>query len=169
MVSSISGAAANDKATSKPCVTCALAARSPVSCLQAGLRVPLLWAVGSSVGSEIDWIEAAGYYASLHVGARTHLMRRSMAGLEQELDPAAFCRIHRSTIVKLDRVRSLELNDSGEYEVLLRDGRRLREPALSQDAAVPGIGTAANDRMTRMTRKFMLLLRTAFIGTYRLG
>lgn len=76
--------------------------------------------------SEIDWIEAADYYASLHVGARTHLLRRSLSELEEELDPAAFCRIHRSTIVKIDRIRSLELNDSGEYDVLLRDGRRLR-------------------------------------------
>ena len=76
--------------------------------------------------SEIDWIEAADYYASLHVGVRTHLLRRSLSELEEELDPAAFCRIHRSTIVKIDRIRSLELNDSGEYDVLLRDGRRLR-------------------------------------------
>jgi two-component system LytT family response regulator len=50
--------------------------------------------------SEIDWIEAADYYSCLHVGARTHLLRRSMAELDQELDQAVFCRIHRSTIVK---------------------------------------------------------------------
>jgi two-component system LytT family response regulator len=75
---------------------------------------------------EIDWIEAADYYVSLHVGARTHLLRRSMAELEQELDAAEFCRIHRSTIVKIDRVRSLELNENGEYDVLLQDGTRVR-------------------------------------------
>lgn len=46
---------------------------------------------------EIDWIEAADYYACLHVGTRTHLLRRSMSELEHELDPALFCRIHRST------------------------------------------------------------------------
>lgn len=76
--------------------------------------------------AEIDWIEATDYYASLHVGLRTHLLRRSMAELAQELDPLAFCRIHRSTIVQLDRVRSLEVNESGDYDVLLRDGMRLR-------------------------------------------
>jgi len=76
--------------------------------------------------SEIDWIEAADYYASLHVGARTYLLRRSMAELEQELDPAAFCRIHRSAIVKLEKVQRLELNESGEYDVLLSGGTRLR-------------------------------------------
>jgi two-component system, LytTR family, response regulator len=76
--------------------------------------------------SEIDWIEAADYYASLHVGTRTHLLRRSMAELEQELDATDFCRIHRSTIVKIDRIRSLELNENGDYDVLLNDDTRLR-------------------------------------------
>jgi two-component system, LytTR family, response regulator len=76
--------------------------------------------------SEIDWIEAADYYVSLHVGAKTHLLRRSMAELEQELDRDAFCRIHRSAIVKLEKVRRLELNDSGEYDVVLLDGVRVR-------------------------------------------
>ena len=56
--------------------------------------------------SEIDWIEAADYYACLHVGPRTHLLRRSMTDLEEELDPAVFCRIHRSTIVNLARARA---------------------------------------------------------------
>src|ERR1700738_5055235 len=72
--------------------------------------------------SEIDWIEAADYYACLHVGTRTHLLRRSMAELDQELDQAVFCRIHRSTIVRLDRVRGLKLNESGEYDVVLGGG-----------------------------------------------
>jgi two-component system LytT family response regulator len=76
--------------------------------------------------SEIDWIEAADYYACLHVGTRTHLLRRSMAELEQELDQAVFCRIHRSTIVNLDRVRGLRLSVDGQYEVLLDNGTRLR-------------------------------------------
>jgi two-component system LytT family response regulator len=76
--------------------------------------------------SEIDWIEAADYYSCLHVGAKSHLLRRSMAELEQELDEAEFCRIHRSTIVKLERVRSLKLNENGEYDVLLNNGTTLR-------------------------------------------
>ncbi len=75
---------------------------------------------------EIDWIEAADYYACLHVGTRTHLLRRSLAELEQELDPTAFCRIHRSTIVNLARVLSMEIGADGEYEVVLTDGTSLR-------------------------------------------
>jgi len=76
--------------------------------------------------SEIDWIEAADYYAALHVGEKTHLLRRSMAELEQDLDPATFCRIHRSTIVNLERVRGLKLSEDGDYQVLLENGTELR-------------------------------------------
>jgi two-component system LytT family response regulator len=76
--------------------------------------------------SEIDWIEASDYYSCLHVGVKSHLLRRSMLELDQELDQTAFCRIHRSTIVQLDRVRGLKLNENGEYDVLLNDGTILR-------------------------------------------
>lgn len=76
--------------------------------------------------SEIDWIEAADYYACIHVGPRSHLLRRSMADLEQELDPTAFCRIHRSTIVNLARVQRMEIGVDGEYSVLLDSGTTLR-------------------------------------------
>jgi two-component system, LytTR family, response regulator len=76
--------------------------------------------------SDIDWIEAADYYACLHVGTKTHLLRRSMAELEQELDPNVFCRIHRSSIINLDRVEGLKLNQDGDYEVLLVNRISLR-------------------------------------------
>ena len=76
--------------------------------------------------SEIDWIEAADYYACLQVGTKTHLLRRSLSELERELDRTVFCRIHRSTIVNLDRVRGLLLSEDGEYQVLLENGARLR-------------------------------------------
>ena len=76
--------------------------------------------------SEVDWIEAADYYASLHVGVKTHLLRRSMNDLESDLDPSRFCRIHRSTIVNLDRVREICFDSEAEYEVVLADGTRLR-------------------------------------------
>jgi two-component system LytT family response regulator len=75
--------------------------------------------------SEIDWIEAADYYACLHVGSKTHLLRRSMSELDRELIPTVFCRIHRSAIVNLDRVRGLKAGEDGEYEVVLENGTRL--------------------------------------------
>jgi two-component system LytT family response regulator len=75
--------------------------------------------------ADIDWIEAADYYSCLHIGTRTHLLRRSMSELEKDLDPSAFCRIHRSAIVNLSRVRSLQLSSDGESEVLLDNGNTL--------------------------------------------
>jgi two-component system LytT family response regulator len=76
--------------------------------------------------AEIDWIEAADYYSCLHVGTKSHLLRRSMAELETELDPSTFCRIHRSAIVNLSRVQSLRIGPEGEYEVLLESGHAVR-------------------------------------------
>ncbi|HLN00914.1 MAG TPA: LytTR family DNA-binding domain-containing protein [Bryobacteraceae bacterium] len=65
-------------------------------------------------------------YICLHVGSKSHLLRRSMSELEQELDQTVFCRIHRSSIVNLDRVQGLKLNKDGEYEVQLIGGDRVR-------------------------------------------
>ena len=76
--------------------------------------------------SEIDWIEAADYYACLHIGPRSHLLRRSLSDLEEDLDPSVFCRVHRSSIVNLERVQGLKLRRDGEYEVLLDNGASVR-------------------------------------------
>jgi len=76
--------------------------------------------------SEIDWIEAADYYASLHVGGRTHLLRRSLADLEKDLAGQGFCRVHRSALVNLDRVRGLASDEEGDSCVELACGTRLR-------------------------------------------
>jgi two-component system LytT family response regulator len=75
--------------------------------------------------SDIDWVEAADYYVILHVGAKSHLLRRSIADLEKQLDPNLFCRIHRSTIVNLRRVRRVDVG-AGDYGVILESGERLR-------------------------------------------
>ena len=77
--------------------------------------------------AEIDWIEAADYYSCLHVGARTHMLRRSMAEFERELDREVFCRTHRSTIVNLDRVRKIGHRPAGlgrELRAVLRIAQR---------------------------------------------
>jgi two-component system LytT family response regulator len=76
--------------------------------------------------SEIDWIEAASYYACLHVGRDTHIIRRTLAELEGDLRDEGFIRIHRSIIVNLERIRGLELQSGGEYEVVLKSEARLR-------------------------------------------
>jgi two-component system LytT family response regulator len=74
---------------------------------------------------DIDWIEAASYYACLHVGRDTHIVRRTLFELERELGDG-FIRIHRSIIVNVDRVHGLELQSAGEYEVVLKSNVRLR-------------------------------------------
>ena len=74
---------------------------------------------------EVDWIEAAGNYVRLHADGKTHLLRQTMNALERQLDPDRFLRIHRSTIVNVDRVRELNRMFNGEYEVRLNDGTTL--------------------------------------------
>ncbi len=76
--------------------------------------------------SDIDWIEAAGYYACLHVATETHIMRRTLSELERDLGEERFIRIHRSIIVNVQRIHRLELRESGEYEVVLKSQVRLR-------------------------------------------
>jgi len=75
---------------------------------------------------EIDWIEAEGDYMKFHVAGRAHLMRETMARLEARLDPKRFIRIHRSTIVNIDRLRKLSPSFAGEYAVVLHDGTKLK-------------------------------------------
>ena len=75
---------------------------------------------------DIDWIEAADYYARLHVGARAHLVRETMASLEERLDPSRFVRVNRSAIVNLERVRELRPHGRGAHVVVLADGTRLK-------------------------------------------
>jgi two-component system LytT family response regulator len=74
---------------------------------------------------EIDYVEAAGNYLNLYVGKETHLIRETMQSLESRLDPERFLRIHRSTIVNLERIKELQPWFGGEYVVILRDGRKL--------------------------------------------
>jgi len=74
---------------------------------------------------EIDWMSTVGNYVRLQVGRDSHLMRETMTGMESKLDPVSFMRIHRSTIVNLDRVKEVQPWAKGEYVVIMRDGTRL--------------------------------------------
>jgi len=75
---------------------------------------------------EIDWVEAAGVYVELHAGKKVYLHRESITEMEAQLAPARFVRIHRSTLVNLDRVRELTPGMHGEFRVLLSDGTELK-------------------------------------------
>jgi two-component system LytT family response regulator len=74
---------------------------------------------------DIDWVEAAGNYVRLHVGAQAHLLSETISGMEKRLDPRKFLRIHRSRIVNMERVRLLRPLFHGEYEIVLKDGAHL--------------------------------------------
>ena len=74
---------------------------------------------------EIDWIEAQGKYVSIHAGKEEHLVREGMNTLENELDPRKFVRIHKSTIVNVDRIQQLQTWFHGDYRVILHNGTTL--------------------------------------------
>lgn len=74
---------------------------------------------------DIDWIEAAGVYLTVHAGGKEFLYRGSLAAVASRLDPFRFVRIHRSRIVNLKSIASLERCSHGEFEVVLKDGAHL--------------------------------------------
>jgi two-component system LytT family response regulator len=82
---------------------------------------------------DIEWIAAAGDYAELHVGGRSHLLRESMNSLEEKLDPELFLRIHRSRIVRAGCIRELRNIDNREYLVKLSDGSEHRSSRTFAD------------------------------------
>jgi two-component system LytT family response regulator len=74
---------------------------------------------------EIDWVEAAGNYAILHLGKRTHILRETMSALESELPGETFCRVSRSAILNLRRVKELQSVSAGDHVAILSDGQRV--------------------------------------------
>ena len=90
---------------------------------------------------DVDWIEAADYYARLHVGAASHLVRETMQELEARLDARRFVRVHRSAIVNVERVRELHAA-AGRHEVVLRDGTRLPLSRSRRDLVARALAAA---------------------------
>jgi two-component system LytT family response regulator len=76
--------------------------------------------------TEIDWIEAAANYLRIHAAGRVYTLRGTMAAVTERLDPRQFARIHRSTIVNIDRVREIRPEWHGDYDVVLQTGKVLR-------------------------------------------
>lgn len=85
---------------------------------------------------EIEWIEAADYYACLHVGPKSFMLRETIKQLVETLDPLKFVRIHRSAIVNIAQVREILRGGRGEGWVLLASGRRLKMSKVGWDALV---------------------------------
>ena len=76
--------------------------------------------------ADIDWCEAAGNYVRMHVGHQEHLVRDTMGHLESQLDGQQFMRIHRSTIVNVERIREFQPWFQGDWILVLADGTRLQ-------------------------------------------
>jgi two-component system, LytTR family, response regulator len=75
---------------------------------------------------KVDWIEAANYYCGLHTNGRTYMLRETITDLSNKLDPRQFVRIHRSSIVNLDRIREIYREGHGDGSIVLMDGKKLR-------------------------------------------
>ena len=75
--------------------------------------------------ADVDWIGAADNYVTLHAGPREYLIRDTMGRLERELDPDRFVRVHRSSIVQIDRVRELLPDFHGDFTLVLKTGTKL--------------------------------------------
>jgi len=84
--------------------------------------------------AEVGWIETQGNYLALHAGTAAHLIRETSVKFEASLDPARFVRIHRQTIVALDRIRAVASLPSGDATVTLDDGTELRMSRGYRDA-----------------------------------
>jgi two-component system LytT family response regulator len=76
--------------------------------------------------AELDFVTASGPYAEIHAGGRKYVIRERMQTLEERLDPAHFVRIHRSIIVRLDRIEALLRGAGGDYAVRLKSGVKLK-------------------------------------------
>jgi two-component system LytT family response regulator len=85
---------------------------------------------------DVDWFQSAGNYVRIWVGQTCHLVRRSLASLAETLDPDRFARIHRSTIVNVERIAELIPANGGDYVAVLRDGRTLRVSRAYRSALV---------------------------------
>ena len=88
---------------------------------------------------EVDWIGAAGNYVELHVGVQTHLLRGTLGELEKKLAAKRFARIHRSTIVNLERVKELQKWSHGDLLVVLEDGTELKMSRRYRDGLNVGL------------------------------
>ena len=90
--------------------------------------------------ANIDYITASGPYAELHAGGRTYAVRERMQILEEQLDPAVFFRVHRSAIVRVDRIDAMLRAAGGDYSVRLKDGTVLSVSRSRRDALEKRIG-----------------------------
>jgi two-component system LytT family response regulator len=91
---------------------------------------------------EVDWIEAEGNYVSIHSGEKSYLLRDTISGLELQLDPKKFLRIHRSAIVRIEKIQELQPLFHGDYRVTMRNGTQLTLSRNYRDKLQEALGKA---------------------------
>jgi two-component system, LytTR family, response regulator len=106
------------------------------------LAVEIRGTVKPVLVQDIDYITSDGPYAELHVAGRRHVIRETMQTLEERLDPSKFMRVHRSVIVRLELIESLERGAGGDGELRLRGGARLRVSRTRREALERWLGLA---------------------------
>ena len=92
---------------------------------------------------EITWVEADGDYVSIHTPGKTHLVRETMKHMEEKLSGQGFQRIHRGSLVNLSAIRELLTSDSGDYDVVLQEGTRLKLSRAYRDELMQRLQSAA--------------------------
>jgi two-component system LytT family response regulator len=116
------------------------ALRTVLEKLQAQRSYPRRFLVRATKGyyfvktDDVEWVDAQGNYMRLHAGGKAHMVRATMKGFEQQLDPERFVRVHRSAIVAVDCVERIEPHEHGEYRVTLRDGTKLTSSRAHSEA-----------------------------------
>lgn len=118
------------------------ASTSPSSPYLERLAVEIRGTVRPVLVQDVDYITSDGPYAELHVAGRRHVIRETMQTLEERLDPSKFMRVHRSVIVRLDLIESLERGAGGDGELRLKGGARLRVSRTRREALERWLGLA---------------------------
>ena len=118
----------------------ATATAAPASPYLERLAVEIRGTVKPVLVQDVDYITSDGPYAELHVAGRRHVIRETMQTLEERLDPSKFMRVHRSVIVRLDLIESLERGAGGDGELRLKGGARLRVSRTRREALERWLG-----------------------------
>jgi len=87
--------------------------------------------------TEVDWIQSAANYVQLHAHGRCYLVRMTMNEIETQLEGLSFARIHRSTIVNIDRLTEIRPSPHGDFQVVLDNGTTLRLSRAYRDHLLP--------------------------------
>jgi two-component system, LytTR family, response regulator len=90
--------------------------------------------------ADVDWIRSADNYITIAAGGREYLLRETMEGIERELDPQRFVRVHRSAIVQVDRIVELQPSFHGDFSIVLKDGARLTLSRSYRDRVAQVLG-----------------------------